>query len=468
MELLPKIIDFIEELFKSLNSGYLFFGSVADLIRSFCDIALIAFLLYWVLVFIKQSRAWQLIKGIIFLYCFVFVCSLLGLQMVGFLFSNFLYIFAIMFVVIFQPELRRLLETVGIKSFASMRGVVIGNSVENKDQMISVVDEICDACKEMCKTYTGALILLERNTKLDELLTQENAVSLDAAVSSIFLQSLFYKGAPMHDGAVLIRDGKVIGARCHINNQVTLHSLERSGTRHKAAVGASEMGDTIAIAVSEERGKVSIAVSGILYEMKNTNELKANLKYLLGLSDANDSKSGISKALKGFSKKKSKNAKVSDNVPKIVVAQSDVENTNNSNSVTNVFKNSGNKLNKSSISEKVLLVVISILISVGLWIYIQIKNNPVITKHYVVSITYPDDVLDERISYPIKTVDVELVGRQNTLNKISSSDISATIDFQSVSDPAVYKLPVIVESKDSSVYFRVEQQIPEEVFITVN
>lgn len=465
MDSLTKFVDFIEELFKSLSNGYLFFGSIADLIRSFCDIALIAFLVYWALVFIKHSRAWQLIKGIIFVYAFVFLCSLFGLQMVGFLFSNFLYIFAIMFVVIFQPELRRALETVGIKSFTSIRDVVVGNSVENKDQAVTLIDEICDACNEMCKTYTGALMLLERNTKLDELMTQENAVSLEATVTSMFLQSLFYKGAPMHDGAALIRDGKVIAARCHINAPVTLHQLERSGTRHKAAVAASEMGDTIAIAVSEERGKTSIALNGQLYEMKNTNELRANLMYLFGLSDVNENKKGIGGAIKGLSKKKS--SKASANTTKVVVAQSEPEVSSEKPNMANGIKNFEKVNNRASASEKVMLLVVSILISTGLWIYIQINNNPVVNKHYTVPITYTNESLNYQVSYPVDTVEVTIVGRQKTLEKITANSISATIDFSGIEESGVFECPVIVESKDSKTYFRVEQQIPGNISVTV-
>lgn len=466
MEFIAKFLDFIKELFRSVSSGYLFFGSVADLIRSFCDIALVAFIIYWALVFIKHSRAWQLIKGIIFLYVFVFLCSLFGLQMVGFLFSNFLYIFAIMFVVIFQPELRRILETVGIKSFTSIRGVVIGNQVENKELTEVVIDEICDACVEMCKTYTGALILMERNTKLDELLNQENTVPLDSTITSIVLQSLFYKGAPMHDGAILIRDGKIIAARCHINAPVTMHSLDRSGTRHKAAVTASEMGDTVAIAVSEERGKSSIAVNGRLYEMKNGDELKANLKYLFGISESQDTKKGLGKALKGLSKKKV--AKESNKTTRIVVADSESKDETGVSKDSSIEYKKAGSSSKPPISEKILLLIVSILISTGLWIYIQINNNPVITKHYIVPIEYDKNSIEYQVSYPIENVEVEIVGRQNTLDKLTASDISATIDLKAAGETGVFDdLPVIVQSKDSNVYFRVEQQIPSSISVTI-
>ena len=441
MSFVNKIADFINELFRSLSNGYLFFGGWGDLIRSVCDILLITFLLYWALLFIKQSRAWQLIKGIVFVVVFVLLCSLLGLEMVGFLFSKFLYVFAIMFVVIFQPELRRILETVGIKSFTSIKGVLV-NSNDHKTETTRFIKEISNACKEMARDYTGALILIERNTKLDELLMEENVVQFESSVTSNVLQSLFYKGAPMHDGGVLIREGKIIAARCHVPLSVTMHNLDRSGTRHRAAVGASEMGDTIAVVVSEERGKTSIAVNGKLYELK--------------------------RAIGGKKKKRSKAQIANANV---VVAQNEPSGDDSSfkmaDSVQRGAESLRSKSRSSSIAEKIILAVLSLLISFGLWIYIQINNNPVITKHYEVPISYDNMSLDgdSYLSYPIEKVEVDIVGRQKVLDRLTSDDIVATVDDSSVEGSGVTELPIIVSSKDSGVYFRVEQQLPETISV---
>ncbi|MBO7452999.1 MAG: diadenylate cyclase [Clostridiales bacterium] len=470
MSFFNKAADFINELFKSLNNGYLFFGGWGDLIRSVCDILLITVLLYWALLFIKQSRAWQLIKGIVFVLVFVLICSLLGLEMVGFVFSNFVYIFAVMFVVIFQPELRRILETVGIKSFTSIKGVII-NSNEHEDEITRFIKEICSACKEMSKTYTGALILIERNTKLDELLMQENVVQFESSVTSSVLQSLFYKGAPMHDGGVLIREGKIIAARCHVPLSVTMHSLDRTGTRHRAAVGASEMGDTIAIAVSEERGKTSVAVNGKLYEMQDSRELEANLRYLLGVGETEANDGGIKKAFGG---KKKKSAKAKVNNVKVAVADSEqtpsVGGIKMSSSVQKGAETLRSKSKSSTIVEKIILATLSLLISLGLWIYIQINNNPVISKHYVVPISYDDIELndDYTIDFMIDTVEIDVVGRQNVLNNLQASDIEVTLDTSSISGSGVTDVPVIVKSRDSGVYFRVEQQYPDIVHVVAS
>lgn len=466
-----KAVDFLVELFKSLTEGYLFFGSTADVVRAVFDIVLIAALCYLALRFVKQSRAWQLIQGLIFIYAVVLVCSLFGLQMVGFLFSKLLYVFAILMVVIFQPELRRGLETVGLKSFTSLRKSLSPSaSDEKKDEFRGVIHEICDACKEMSKTYTGALILLERNTKLDELLTQENAVRFESSVTSSVLQSLFYKGAPMHDGGVLIRDSKIIAARCHVPLSVTMHMLERTGTRHRAAVGASEMGDTVAIAVSEERGKSSIAVNGRLFEMKDANELEANLLYLFGLSVDGTPVSGIKKALRGI-RKKNDSKVVTSKKKAVSIKVSEVESGDyDASSVSKkVESKTERKEHNKKVTENIAFIVISVLISFGLWVYIQINTNPVVTKTIVVPISYTEDQIPEGVDVfcPFDTVKVEIVGRSSVLSNLDTSDVVASIDFSEVTSAGVTELPINVTSADSDVYFRVNQQLPETVSVTV-
>lgn len=469
MSFINKVIDFISELFRSLNNGTLFFGGVGDLVRAFFDIFLITILLYLMLLFIKHSRAWQLVKGIIFVCAFVLLCNLLGLELVGYVFSNFLYIFAIMFVVIFQPELRRILETVGIKSFTSLKGMLgAGSNDTDKTRLSNLIHEICLACKEMSKSYTGALILIERNTRLDELLMQENVVKFESSVTNSVLQSLFYKGAPMHDGAVLIRNGTIIAARCHVPLSVTMHSLDRTGTRHRAAVGASEMGDTIAIAVSEERGKTSIAVNGKLYEMQNSSELEANLKYLLGVTAVEDNKGGLKKAF-GFRKKKVVTAETKPAPDLAVAKEGKMEGTYMLKTVEAERKDLfGSQTLAASISEKIVLAVISLLLSFGLWIYVQITNNPVITKQITVPISYDQELPSQyEYQYIVDTVTVDIVGRQKVIENLQPKDVVATIDYSNVTDPGVKELPIKVEPRDDHVYFRVDKVQHDTVSVTI-
>src|SRR5690606_25635634 len=131
----------------------------------------------------------------------------------------------------------------------------------------NLIESIVRACQKMSETRTGALLIVERQTRLGELAEQENVVHLDASVSTTMLLQIFYKGSPLHDGAVLIRNGRLAAARVHVPLSDNYHLRRDYGTRHRAAIGASEMGDAIAIVVSEERGSISVALDGRLYTL---------------------------------------------------------------------------------------------------------------------------------------------------------------------------------------------------------
>ena len=466
-----QIIDFISELAQSLSDGYLFFGSAWDLVRYAADIILVAVLFYWILRFLRQTRAWQLIKGVVLIILFVVLCGVMGLEVINFLFNKLLYVLAFLFIVIFQPELRRALETVGLKTFGSFKSLFSGATVEESAQVSSLVHEISLACMDMASTYTGALILIERTTRLNELLTQENVVKFDSTVTTSVLQSIFYKGSPMHDGGLLIRDGRIVAARCHVPLSVTMHNLERTGTRHRAAVGASEMGDTIVVVVSEERGTTSIAVNGRLYEMNDIQELEANLSYLLGAAGTKPKKKGIGRIINDIRERRNRKVRPAGNVAaaKPITAAEGESSVPDMVIKTQDAEQAGNSV-QLSIPEHALIIVLSIVMSLGLWIYIQINNNPVVTASFKVPITYNDVSIPENMdvsSYPIDIVEVEIVGRQSTISSITAEDIIATIDYSEISEAGVMELPINVESSDRSIYFRVERQVPETISVTV-
>lgn len=501
--ILSQIIEFFRELVASLGEGYLFFGSPFDLVRYIIDIAIVTFLFYWIILFIRQTRAWQLIKGIILILLAVLLFSVLGLQMVNFIFNRLLYVFAIFFIILFQPEFRRVLETVGLRSFGSIKAFFGATEKSDDKALSSLIHEISYACKEMSKSYTGALILIERNTRLDELLTQENVVKFDSTVTNSVIQSIFYKGSPMHDGGLLIRNGKIIAARCHVPLSVTMHNLERSGTRHRAAVGASEMGDTVVVVVSEERGKTSIAVNGMLFEMADEHELEANLSYLLGVGEYEHEKKGIGKVFSKFRKHKTVEVRQAPSAVDLtqdstVIREVGTPETTAASTVSvsesilvkkpqTVTEASGIKPSKIDLKtrsaeevpysrkvgfgERTVYLFISLFLSVVLWMYIQVNNNPVVTKTITVPISYSSADTPENIevSYPIDTVDLTIVGRSSTISNLSSADITVSIDYSSIDEATtgVVELPVIVEPKESLVYFRVEQQLPETVSVNV-
>ncbi|MBO4475027.1 MAG: diadenylate cyclase CdaA [Clostridiales bacterium] len=465
-----KLSDFVSEIFSSLDSGYMFFGGPLDLVRYAIDIILVTFILYNILRIIRETRAWQLLKGVMLILVFILFCSFLGLEMVGYLFNKMLYIVAILFVVIFQPELRHALETVGLRSFSSFSSVVLNDDSEEQLRYVTMVDEIVKACTEMSKTYTGAIMLLERSTKLGELLKQENVVRLDSSVTNSMLQSIFYKGSPMHDGALLIRDGRIIAARCHVPLSETFHMIERYGTRHRAAVGASEIGDTIAVVVSEERGTMSIAVDGVLYEMKDGLELRKNLSYLLGLTSGGARTTLLGKKHGKKNGKKNQVAAEHTDGDELVVAASKAETSDAEMDDVPVVARKKKTRKTGKRSGRALLLLISFLFSLLLWMYIQVTTNPVTEKTFTLELQYENqNVLREKnlaVKYPVQNVTVRLVGRKNDMDKLSSSDLTASLDLGSVDEAGSVRLPVDVKC-DENVYFRVEMQRPEDVPVSV-
>ena len=465
---ISQIIEFVNELIKSLASGTLFFGSFGDFIRYTIDIGLVTILIYSILLFIRQTRAWQLIKGIVLILIFVSFCGIMGLDMVGFIFNRLLYVVAILFVVLFQPELRRALETVGLRTSSRFTDPFKHQEKLNSTELSAFINEICLACKEMGRSYTGALILIERKTKLDELLSQENVVRFDSSVTSSVLQSIFYKGSPMHDGGLLIRDGRIIAARCHVPLSVTMHALERTGTRHRAAIGASEMGDTVVVVVSEERGKTSIAVNGRLFEMHDVKELEANLSYLLGLTATDTGKSGISRFLGKFRRRPAtaEAAGKSAAAPEKAVSKESEPETEVSTPLVIKTKEADETSNARRVSgaTRVVFLLLSLFISLFLWLYIQIDNNPVVTRNITVPITYPNEESDG-YSFPIKDAELRIVGRRNTINSLTAKDIIVTVDYSQMpnNSEGVVEIPVVVSSKDPNVYFRVDNKLPDKV-----
>jgi len=456
-DFITQIITFVNELFKSLNSGYLFLGSSWDFVRYIIDIAVVTAMFYWLFTFVRQTRAWQLIKGIVLVLIFVFFCSIIGMDMVSFLFNRLLYVFAILFIILFQPELRRVLETVGLRTSGQVRGIFSKKNEEQTNPTKTMLNEICDACSVMSQSYTGALILIERNTKLNELAEQENAVHFESTVTSSVLQSIFYKGSPMHDGALLIRDNVIIAARCHVPLSITMHELEKTGTRHRAAVGASELGDTVVVVVSEERGTMSIAVNGKLFEMSSKEELKANLMYLMGLAVPQDKKSG----------NRGKKKKASSNQPLVTQAEAaGIEAEKTEVRTQNALDSNG--FQHISRGQKAFFLVVSFILAMTLWLYIQVQNNPVVTKTLTVPIQYETENMPQGIdaSRPVKTCELTVVGRQNYISNIDAADVKAYIDYSQldVASTGIYNLDVKIESNGS---FRVERQLPDKVSVTV-
>ena len=221
------------------------------------DILIVAYIIYRIMKLLKDTSAERLIKGIIILVGIMLLASMLHLTMISWLLQQALNVGLFAIVVVFQPELRRLLEQIGKGNFSRL--IVPAGDPDEVESMISAT---VSACADMSRTKTGALIVFERRERLGEIISTGTMV--DAAPSAELIKNIFFKNSPLHDGAMIVRAGRVCAAGCVLplsGNQ----SLSRDlGTRHRAAVGMSESADSVLVVVSEETGSISVAIGGML------------------------------------------------------------------------------------------------------------------------------------------------------------------------------------------------------------
>ena len=221
------------------------------------DILIVAYIIYRVMKLLKDTSAERLIKGIIILVGIMLLASMLHLTMISWLLQQALNVGLFAIVVVFQPELRRLLEQIGKGNFSRL--IVPADAPDEVESMITAT---VSACADMSRTKTGALIVFERRERLGEIISTGTMV--DAAPSAELIKNIFFKNSPLHDGAMIVRAGRVCAAGCVLplsGNQ----SLSRDlGTRHRAAVGMSESADSVLVVVSEETGAISVAIGGML------------------------------------------------------------------------------------------------------------------------------------------------------------------------------------------------------------
>ena len=221
------------------------------------DILIVAYIIYRFMKLLKDTSAERLIKGIIILVGIMLLASMLHLTMISWLLQQALNVGLFAIVVVFQPELRRLLEQIGKGNFSRL--IVPADA---PDEVASMITATVSACADMSRTKTGALIVFERRERLGEIISTGTMV--DAAPSAELIKNIFFKNSPLHDGAMVVRAGRVCAAGCVLplsGNQ----SLSRDlGTRHRAAVGMSESADSVLVVVSEETGSISVAIGGML------------------------------------------------------------------------------------------------------------------------------------------------------------------------------------------------------------
>lgn len=242
------------------------------------EIVIIAFVIYNVMVWIKNTKAWVLLKGIIIVVIFALIAYILNLKTILLIAGKTISVGIIALVIIFQPELRRALEQLGRKKI--LFGLFRFNDGREKGERFSskTAEEIVRACFDMGAAYTGALIVIEQDMVLEEY--EKTGITVDGLVTSQLLINIFEHNTPLHDGAVIIRGDRVVAATCYLPLSDNNNLNKALGTRHRAGVGISEVTDSMTIIVSEETGKVSVAVGGELIHDIDADSLRNKLEYL--------------------------------------------------------------------------------------------------------------------------------------------------------------------------------------------
>lgn len=271
---------------------------VIDTVRpvDFIDIAVVAFIVYKGIKLVRDTRAGQLVKGILILAISYLVALQIGMKTVSFILYNVMQVGLIAIVVVFQPELRRALEHVGRTKVAKTFNLFADSeSAEVKEaKTISMIEALCDAASYLSRQKIGALVVIERETKLAEIISTGTVINADATEELI--GNIFFPNSPLHDGALIIKDARLYAAGCFLPLSENHKISKELGTRHRAALGMSENSDALVIIVSEETGIISIAEDGKLSRGYTEQTLKAKIiKELLPdrTSDVNDKKSGF-------------------------------------------------------------------------------------------------------------------------------------------------------------------------------
>ena len=252
--------------------------SVIDLL----EIIILAFVIYHVALWIKNTRAWTLLKGIIVLLACYVIAYILGMNVIDWIFERTISIGITALMIVFQPELRRALEELGQKNIVST--LIPFDDTRNQNERFSErsINEIVKATVEMAKAKTGALIIMEKDIDLSEY--ERTGIELDSTISSQLLINIFEHNTPLHDGAVIIRGDRIVSATCYLPLSDNMGLSKELGTRHRAGVGISEVTDSLTIIVSEETGRISVAIGGKLLRNIDGDLLKKKLVEIQGKS----------------------------------------------------------------------------------------------------------------------------------------------------------------------------------------
>ena len=269
---MQKIMSFISKYVSAVHFPKTFM--VTDIL----EILIIAFLVYQVLAWVRTSRAWNLLKGVAVILVFLMIAVLFNMSTILWIAGKVVTIAATAIVVILQPELRRAMEQLGQKNFLSSLFSLGSGRVQDGRFSDKTINEVVKGCYEMGRARTGALIVIERDTPLQEY--EHTGIEVDAIVTSQLLINIFEHNTPLHDGAVVLRGNRLTWATCYLPLSDNMELSKELGTRHRAGVGISEVTDSVTIIVSEETGRISVAEGGILKRNLDADELRSELTRL--------------------------------------------------------------------------------------------------------------------------------------------------------------------------------------------
>lgn len=256
-----------------------FFGHLVNVIRTIqfkdcIDILLVAYIIYSVLHFIKQTRAGHLLRGLGILLVLIILAQSMELSAVGYLMTNVLQLSFITIIIVFQPELRSLLEKLGRIDIS--RVFVFSKTANTEtDRINNAINSVCECCSDLSNRKIGGLMVFEKTTKLGEV--EVTGTYLNSDLSAQMLVTIFFPNTPLHDGAVFIRNFRIVSAGCLLPLSQRLEISKALGTRHRAAVGLSEISDAVIVVVSEETGRISYAQNGEIHIGITEEELRTVL-----------------------------------------------------------------------------------------------------------------------------------------------------------------------------------------------
>ncbi len=272
MSCLETILNYVKDFI-----SYMGIDNIFDLIRVTIDISVVSYVVYWLIILVRDTRAYQLIKGIIVLVVATQLSEWFDLKTINYILKNTMTYGVLALLVVFQPELRRALEQIGRSKF---KDLFVLEEESKEDKLNKAIEEVIRSVDVLSKTFTGALIVFEKNTKMGDI--TRTGIPVNADITAELLVNIFTPNTPLHDGAVVVREDKVMSAACFLPLTENHDLSKELGTRHRAALGISENSDAIGVVVSEESGKISMAINGGLTRNLSIDNLRmALLKVLI-------------------------------------------------------------------------------------------------------------------------------------------------------------------------------------------